>query len=111
MSAFTDAIANNWPDHIIAPGSAASCEQCRSIHGIADGADLEAAQEIMENDEGSFSWSQCQSCNSRLGGDRHTAHAIHNEAFGPDAKRPDDIVHIDICTDCLMFHANGEEPE
>ena len=126
--AFIAAIAHNWPDYIIAVG-ASRLECCvpsyaRDTCGVCsgDGCDdcADTGVELLENisdellqlfDEASFSWAECDSCGSRLGGNRHNAHAIHHEAFGPDAKRPDDIHHIDICTDCVMFHANGDLPE
>ena len=53
--------------------------------------------------EPSFSWSQCEGCGSRLGGDRHPAHAtvgLNHE-----------VVHLDVCVDCVMYLANGDEPE
>jgi hypothetical protein len=53
-------------------------------------------------DEGGFSWSSCDSCGSSLGGDRYVAHGV-------DANK--DIIHMDICVDCLMFFANGDVPE
>jgi|TARA_R100001530_G_scaffold133839_1_gene107795 hypothetical protein len=96
MSKFTDAIEHNWPDYVISPGTwASSIEE--------HGEDYE--------DEGSFSWQGCDSCGSHLGGDRYEATAIHHEAFGPDAKQPDNLHEISICTDCILFHANGDEPE
>ena len=139
MSRFTDSIERNWPDYTIAPGAiresccvdhGPTCEHCDG-HGYdyenpphedckhCDGtgeAPLESmTDEDMESwDEGSFVHGvhcPCDSCGSTFGGDRYKAHAIHHEAFGPNAKRPDDVHHIDICVDCLMFHANGDEPE
>ena len=140
MTDFTDAIERNWPDYVISPG-ASKMECCIDSHMLPDcpacnghGYDYDNEPhpdcpecdgdgriplekltdeqfEGMYLDEGSFSWSECDSCSSHLGGDRFSAHAIHKEAFGPDAKRPDDVHHISICVDCLMFHANGEEPE
>lgn len=112
MTDFTDAIAHKWPDYTIAPGVSPGCSECASDYGYDGTDEFEAAYEAGEiHDEGSFSWRECESCGSTLGGDRHDAHAIHNEAFGPDAKRPNDVHHISICTDCLLFHANGDEPE
>ena len=113
MSTFTDAIEHNWPDYVIAPGVASSCGDCRRDFNVPDDMtdDDEIQEYLSQYDEGSFSWRQCDSCGSNLGGDRHAAHAIHREAFGPDAKQPDNVHHIDICTDCLLFHANGDEPE
>lgn len=98
MSKFTDAISANWPDYVIAPGAAPGKACCGGSHEE-------------DEDEGGFSWGPCESCGSTLGGNRYPAHAIHREAFGPGAKRPDDVHHIEICTDCLIWHANGDEPE
>jgi hypothetical protein len=58
--------------------------------------------------EPSFSWCQCDSCRSTLGGDRHPAFFI------PDAWPKDrslEPFEIDICTDCVMYWANGDEPD
>ncbi len=52
-------------------------------------------------DEGFFSWRGCDSCGSTLGGNRYPAHYIEDG----------EILHCDVCEDCLFFHANGEEPE
>lgn len=107
MSNFTDAIQFNWPTYVISPGSSKECHEC------ASGMDQDFLTDEMLQclDEGSFSYSECDSCGSTFGGDRFNAHAINREAFGPNAKKPNDIYHIDICADCLMFHANGDEPE
>lgn len=104
MSEFTDTIAAMWPNYIIAPGAAPEQDCCGNLPE-----DDEAAYELAN--EPSFSWQPCESCGSTLGGHRYAAHAIHREAFGPDAARPDDVHHIEICTDCLVWHANGDEPE
>ena len=104
MSRFTAAIERNWRDYLIFPGASPNCRRCGDI-----GKDDEEAIQLAN--EGSFSWSACGSCNSGLGGDRYASHAIHKQAFGPDAQRPGDVHHIEICVDCLMFHANGDEPE
>lgn len=119
MCKFHHALENHWPmkDWTIATGPAASCRVCLREYGFdpdltAESPEFDAAQEYMyEHSEGSFSWSACESCGSTLGGNRHDAHAIHREAFGPNAKRPDEVRHITICTDCLLYHANGDEPE
>jgi len=52
-----------------------------------------------------FSRVACDCCGSHLGGDRHPAHGI--------AKINDreTLVHLDVCTDCLVYLANGDEPE
>ena len=103
MSEFTNAITAMWPDYVIVPGAAPNLDCCGNFH-----ADDEKAYELAN--EGGFSWQPCESCGSTLGGHRYAAHAIHREAFGPDAARPDDVHHIEICTDCLIWHTNGDEP-
>lgn len=58
-------------------------------------------------DEGSFSWSECECCGSSLGGTRHAAHGlISRTKYG----RKTVLIHLDVCTDCLMFIANGDLP-
>ena len=79
----------------VAPGTAAEvCGECES-----DGE---------EYNEGSFSWSDCDSCGSTLGGDRHPAHGIVQS--DGDTLPKGTIIHMSICVDCLMYHANGETP-
>lgn len=106
--AFLQAIADNWPQHVIAPGASPGCKECFSW--LDDCADPSESDMDSAN-EGGFSWCACDSCGSSLGGNRYPAHAIHKEAFGPDAKRPNDVTHISICADCLRYHANGDIPE
>jgi hypothetical protein len=54
-------------------------------------------------EEGSFSWSSCGICGSSLGGDRYPWHWIDENG---------EIVHeSDACVDCVVFLANGDEPE
>lgn len=57
--------------------------------------------------EPGFSWSQCDSCGSRLGGDRDKATGIPIGA-GADA---DKYISMSICVDCTLYHANGDLPE
>jgi len=105
--AFMQAIQANWPgeDWTIATGASPGMACC----GTED-LDRDDQETLQDYDEGSFSWESCDSCGSGLGGSRHKAHAIHREAFGPDAKQPDNVIHIEICVDCLIWHANGELP-
>jgi hypothetical protein len=87
MSKFTDAVESNLDGfELIACGKAESCPECPS-----------------GEDEGSFSWRSCDSCGSPLGGTRYAAHGIEKTGIEP--------VHLDICVDCLLYHANGVEPE
>ena len=76
-------------------GACPGCPWC----GLEDTADDDwRAIELAQEPE--FSWSECHSCGSTLGGDRHPAHAYQD----------DTLVHFSICTDCLLFHANGDMP-
>ena len=105
MSKFTDAIDRNWNSNhfAIAPGATTSCDEC--FWGLSQKEKNDLSDEDKQAwDEGSFSWSDCNSCGSLLGGDRFPAHAIEHN---PNHQ----IYHIDICVDCLMFHANGDKPE
>jgi hypothetical protein len=52
--------------------------------------------------EASFSWSDCDSCGSGLGGDRLPAHGLNSK---------EELVHLRVCVDCVHYIANGEEPE
>ena len=103
MSNFTEAIERELSGigHI-APGLASCCGECCSAHGLDEDEMREGCENGTVIDEGGFSGSSCDSCGSTLGGDRFAAHG-----FGKD----DEVIHLDICVDCLMFHANGDEPQ
>lgn len=96
MSKFTNAVERNLEglSHV-APGcKGPECE-------YADGDDNHQC-------ESHFSWSPCDSCGSTLGGDRQTAYAF---TIDDDGHIGDDPVKLSICVDCVMYHANGDEPE
>ena len=84
-------------------GFCCGCPECRDNHSIEDEA---TDRELWENgsieDEGHFSWEPCELCGSHLGGDRYAAHAVDKD---------DEIVHFDVCVDCVMYMANGDLPE
>ncbi len=107
MCKFVKAIERNWPDYIIASGAVHDCYECTG----GDDVDPNDDNALQTYNEGGFSWAECDSCGSRLGGNRYNSHAIHKEAFGPNAKQPSNVHHVDICDDCLSFHANGDTPE
>lgn len=72
----------------------------------AEAASRAAFDEAVRNghayDEASFSWSECDICSSRLGGDRSPWHYVH------DGK----LYHGEgACTDCVLYLANGDVPE
>lgn len=75
-------------------GSCPGCDAC----GLGD---EPTEREIESAEESSFSWSDCDSCGSSLGGDRHPAHFLYRG----------EIQHLTVCVDCLLFHANGDLPE
>jgi hypothetical protein len=107
VSTFTDAIRRNL-DGLgpVFPGVVHDCPECPDVEDY--GGDLERYHD--EAREPSFSWSSCDSCGSTLGGDRHAAHAWDADA-DPASAGTAGLYHLDICTDCLFFHANGDEPE
>jgi hypothetical protein len=60
-----------------------------------------------DGEEDYFSWAPCQCCGSTLGGNRYLLNLIPNS--GPI--NDDTIIPLNVCVDCLDFHANGTEPE
>lgn len=69
---------------------------------IADGCDKCPDVEPEAGDEGFFSSVSCDACGSTFGGQRYAAHGFTDE---------DELIHLDICTDCLFYLANGDTPE
>ena len=103
MSKFTDSIDSNLAgiDHV-ATGLASCCGECCSAFGLDEDEMREGCETGAIFDEGGFSSSGCDSCGSNLAGDLFAAHGFDKH---------DDVIHLDICVDCLLFHANGDEPE
>jgi len=85
-------------------GVCPGCETCMTEHGYDDKvAFYEAVQGGEVFDEGSFSSRGCGICGSKLGGHMYTYHYIDETG---------EIIHgDDCCVDCLMYLANGDEPE
>ena len=54
--------------------------------------------------ETSFSWGQCDSCGSTLGGDRSEAYGMWRDGAEFNT------IKMSVCIDCMMYHANGELP-
>jgi hypothetical protein len=104
---FVEAVAANCAGlELVSPGICSSCDECQSAFGM-DEEELAAAYSNGEVcDEGSFSKSSCDCCGSSLGGDRYAAHGIDKVGV-PNAQ----IIHFDICSDCLFYIANGDVPE
>ena len=85
----------------VSVGLCPGCETCARDFGL-EVEEFNAQYEAGEfADEGGFSFQACALCGSTLGGDRYAGHGI--DAGGA-------LVHFEVCTDCLFYLANGEEP-
>lgn len=102
MSKFTESFQHYTNGlQFVSVGVCPNCTQCADNHD-SDNAELQERWERGDIcDEPSFSWHQCDTCGSRLGGDRMDSHAILDG----------EIVHMSSCIDCCMYIANGDEPE
>ena len=88
----------------ISPGICSDCDTCLSENGYDEDQRFAFAQDIESGDcpdEGGFSHHDCECCGSSLAGDRYAAHGHDSD---------NEIVHYDICVDCLMYLANGILP-
>jgi hypothetical protein len=83
-------------------GLCSSCEDCQSAFGMSEAEIQAGLEDGTLCDEGGFSWHDCDWCGTTLGGDRYAAHAIGDD--------PEAILHFDVCSDCLMYDANGVLP-
>jgi hypothetical protein len=104
MSAYTDRVDRNLAGlEFVSVGLCPSCPYCQSAYGMSPREFYAAYHTGDVCDEGGFSWSGCGICGSTLGGARYSWHAR-------DADEA--LFHADdACADCLMFLANGEEPD
>ena len=89
--------------------SAAVALYCQGLDTVSVGCLGEECKHADGNPEHTcepfFSWAQCDSCGSTLGGDRDVAFGLWTDE-GEHCR-----IEMTICTDCIMFHANGEEPD
>ena len=103
---FEEAVEYNLKgiDHI-SPGICSTCGDCTFRFNL-EGLTEEEIEERLSNedilDEGGCSSFSCDSCGSGLQGDRYCAHGLTKD---------NEIIHLDICQDCLCYHANGDIPE
>lgn len=103
LTEFEESIRANWPDEYhLSAGICPTCPDCQNDYGMTPRAFFLAYEAGEIDDEGSFSWLDCECCGSSFGGDRYAAH--YNETDGT-------IGHIEICVDCLAYIANGDLPE
>lgn len=78
----------------LVPGTACGCAQCCTDDPDTCPEDCDGCHE----DEGGFSWYRCECCGDPRGGDRYAAHDHKGN-------------HYEVCAPCLIYWANGEEPE
>ena len=98
---FTTRVDRYWDGLYVFAGPAFGCHECNLEDTMSDDAD---AQERYDSAcDSHFSWRKCPSCGG-LASDRHAVHYqdIAGEGFSG---------HEDVCTDCLMYLANGDVPE
>ena len=93
MSDYTDRVEANLKGlKAVSTGVCPGCEVCAEDHGFG---------ENMEDFE--HAWSSCGICGNHLSGTMHVWHWVDDEG---------EIMHeTDACVDCVVYLANGEEPE
>lgn len=113
MSNFTKAVEHYLEGlEAVSPGACPGCTEC----GLENVDTIDDPRYELAG-EPSLSKQQCDSCGSTLGGDRHPAHGImkqykpQEQYYGLQPSGKDTILHLDVCGDCVMYLANGEEPE
>jgi len=108
----------------VSTGATRGCEECCSDFGVRFGehdpeecgcdylgngswdcGHVDGEDEEPLNDEGGFSWSPCEVCDSSLGGNRYTWHAIIPK--DGDVKGGT-MVHGTCCEDCVYFINYGK---
>ena len=112
MSKFTDAVEAQARreglsgSSYISPGITSICEDCRDAYDFCCEHSMQYTLDNNDVDEeGSFSHSSCDLCGSHLSGNRYSAHFFECG----DPKKA--LYHIEVCTDCVLYLANGDEPE
>lgn len=90
-------------------GMLTDCPDCPEFECDGSCGSSDPGNVCYDLDEGSFSRSRCDSCGSTYGGDRYTAHGLIPNEDG--TLKDSQIIHLDICADCLFYHANGDVPE
>jgi hypothetical protein len=88
--------------HSESSGFSYICPECIDYYGFCCKHSAKAAYEKGEIvDEPSFSHESCDICNSNISGNRYIAHAM---------TKNNDILHLEICQDCVLYMANGDLP-
>ena len=104
MSTFTNDVARGTEGLTnLSSGHCPGCETCRKDLDYQTMEDLALAYEHDEIvEEPSFSWYPCDCCGTAQAGDRYAAHGLdHNR----------EVIHLEVCVDCVLYLANGQEPE
>lgn len=109
MSEYTDAVERGLKGlAAVSTGICPGCEQCREDH--APDLTMEEFEKAWQNGDfwegDSFSMQRCGICGTRMGGDRYVWHWLDEEGKLSGIQHEDDC-----CQDCVLFLANGDEPE
>ncbi len=95
MTTFTDSIDSYCKGYSVAPG----CKGKHCEHNPERSHDHQC--------EPNFSNRQCDSCGSTYAGDRQEATMIPLDYKAGE----DTMIEAIICVDCLLYWANGDEPD
>lgn len=122
MNDFIKAVERNLKG--IAAFSVGASIECQDCLAASDICCKHKAEHMLKNnvnlvEKTEFSTTSCDSCGSHLAGERYAAHGLiaSNKIFQPwiDTENipPEktEVIHLEICIDCLLYHANGELPE
>lgn len=100
----------SWPAEEYGLGWSDYIDWCKDqLDEVEEGADVQPfptyaawRDERMPEDEGEFSWHDCDLCGADAG-NRYAVSAINTEK--------DDYIAYSVCGDCLQYIANGDLPE
>lgn len=100
---YQKAVEGAWQGfEAVSTGACFGCEKCREYWDEEEDDD---SREMLE--EGFFSNCPCFSCNSHLGGQRYPAHGIPIPGSVTEEENGNlsqgEIVHFDICSDCVYY--------
>lgn len=89
--------------HISSGAYIEGCKDCPPAYDDEDGrSDAVTYEDGVRYVAPYFSWSSCDTCGSPLGGDREVGHGVNAD---------DVLVHLAVCTDCVIYLANGDLPK
>ena len=97
---FTTRVDAHFANLRVAPGPSFGCRECGLEDVLSHDADAQARYDAAC--DSFFTWSRCPACGG-LAGDRHAVH------FWSDDGTIDG--HEDVCSDCLLYIANGDVPD